>query len=49
VVHPKRFIKEFRDYSIEKNAGVKCTVDIFTEGENVDVVGHQKVKVSRVL
>src|SRR4249920_2606387 len=42
--NPKRFIKEFRDYSIEKNAGETITVDIFTEGENVDVVGTSKGK-----
>jgi len=42
--NPKRFIKEFRDYFIEKNAGETITVDIFTEGENVDVVGTSKGK-----
>jgi large subunit ribosomal protein L3 len=40
----KKFIKEFRDYSIEKNIGETITVDIFTEGENVDVVGTTKGK-----
>ena len=41
---PKKFSKEFRDFSIEKNFGDTVTVDIFTEGENVDVVGTSKGK-----
>ncbi len=41
---PKKIIKEFRDYSIEKNAGETITVDIFAEGEKVDVVGTSKGK-----
>jgi large subunit ribosomal protein L3 len=41
---PKRFSKEFRNYSIEKNTGDTITVDIFTEGENVDIVGTSKGK-----
>ena len=41
---PKRFIKEFRNYSLEKNIGETITVDIFTEGEKVDVVGTSKGK-----
>ncbi|HTQ65930.1 MAG TPA: 50S ribosomal protein L3 [Puia sp.] len=40
----KRFVKEFRNFSIEKNLGETITVDIFTEGENVDVVGTSKGK-----
>lgn len=40
----KKFIKEFRDYSIEKNLGEAITVEIFTEGESVDVVGTTKGK-----
>ena len=40
----KKFIKEFRDYSIEKNIGETITVDIFEEGEDVDVVGTTKGK-----
>src|SRR5690606_4602617 len=40
----KKFSKEFRDYSIEKNIGETITVDIFTEGEKVDVVGVTKGK-----
>jgi len=41
---PKKVVKEFRDYSIEKNAGETITVDIFSEGEEVDVVGTSKGK-----
>lgn len=41
---PKKFVKEFRNYSIEKNLGEAITVDIFTEGEKVDVVGTSKGK-----
>lgn len=40
----KKIVKEFRDYSIEKNLGDTVTVDIFTEGESVDVVGTSKGK-----
>ncbi len=40
----KKFIKEFRNYSIEKNLGETITCEIFTEGENVDVVGTSKGK-----
>ncbi len=41
---PKKFTKEFRNYSIEKNIGETITVDIFAEGEKVDVVGITKGK-----
>ena len=41
---PKKFSKEFRDFSVEKNIGETITVDIFAEGENVDVVGTTKGK-----
>jgi len=41
---PKKFVKEFRDYSLEKNLGDSVTVEIFTEGEKVDVVGTSKGK-----
>jgi large subunit ribosomal protein L3 len=41
---PKKFVKEFRDFSIEKNLGESITVDIFTEGEDVNVVGTSKGK-----
>lgn len=40
----KSFVKEFRDYSIDKNIGEIVTVDIFAEGESVDVVGTTKGK-----
>ena len=40
----KKFIKEFRDFSLEKALGDNITVDIFTEGEKVDVVGTSKGK-----
>jgi large subunit ribosomal protein L3 len=40
----KKIVKEFRDYSIEKNIGDTISVDIFTEGETVDVVGITKGK-----
>jgi large subunit ribosomal protein L3 len=40
----KKFVKEFRDYSPEKNLGESITVDIFSEGEKVDVVGTTKGK-----
>ena len=41
---PKSFVKEFRDYSLEKNVGESVTCDIFVEGEKVDVVGTTKGK-----
>ncbi|HLK28946.1 MAG TPA: 50S ribosomal protein L3 [Puia sp.] len=41
---PKKFVKEFRDFSIEKNLGESITVDIFAEGEKVNVVGTTKGK-----
>jgi large subunit ribosomal protein L3 len=40
----KKFVKEFREYSLEKNLGDSITVDIFSEGEKVDVVGTTKGK-----
>jgi len=40
----KKIVKEFRDYSIEKNIGETITIDIFSEGEKVDVVGTTKGK-----
>ena len=40
----KKFVKEFRDYSLEKSLGDSITVDIFSEGEKVDVVGITKGK-----
>jgi large subunit ribosomal protein L3 len=41
---PKSFVKEFRNYSIEKQLGEEVTIDIFSEGEKVDVVGTTKGK-----
>ncbi|GAO44239.1 50S ribosomal protein L3 [Flavihumibacter petaseus] len=40
----KRFVKEFRDYSIEKALGETVTADIFAEGDKVEVVGQTKGK-----
>lgn len=40
----KKFLKEFRDFSINKSLGESITVDIFAEGEKVDVVGTTKGK-----
>jgi large subunit ribosomal protein L3 len=40
----KKFSKEFRDFSIEKNIGETITVDVFAEGEDVQVVGITKGK-----
>jgi len=41
---PKKFVKEFRNYSIEKNIGETITVEIFSEGDDVEVVGTTKGK-----
>ncbi len=41
---PKSFVTEFRNHTIEKNLGETITVDIFTEGEQVHVVGTTKGK-----
>jgi large subunit ribosomal protein L3 len=40
----KEFVREFRNFSLEKNLGDSFTVDIFAEGEIVDVVGTSKRK-----
>ncbi len=40
----KKFVKEFRDYSLEKNIGETVTLDIFAEGDKVEVVGTTKGK-----
>src|SRR6476646_7689798 len=40
----KKAVKEFRNYSIEKNIGETITVDIFAEGDKVEVVGTTKGK-----
>jgi len=41
---PKRKLVEFGDFPEEKNLGEVVTVDIFAEGEYVDVVGTSKGK-----
>jgi len=41
---PKKFVKEFRDFSEEKNIGDTITVELFAEGEEVEVVGTTKGK-----
>jgi large subunit ribosomal protein L3 len=40
----KKFVREFRNFSLEKNLGDALTVEIFAEGEKVDVVGTSKGK-----
>ena len=40
----KKFVKEIRDSEIDKNVGETITVDIFTEGDKVEVVGTTKGK-----
>jgi large subunit ribosomal protein L3 len=40
----KKYSTEFRDFSINKNLGEEITVDIFQEGEKVNVVGTSKGK-----
>jgi large subunit ribosomal protein L3 len=40
----KRVVKEFRNYSLEKALGDSITVDIFAEGDKVEVVGTTKGK-----
>lgn len=40
----KKFVKEFRDSSLNKNIGDIVTVDIFAEGDKVEVVGTTKGK-----
>jgi len=40
----KQFVREFLNFSVEKNLGEAITVEIFTEGEKVDVVGTSKGK-----
>lgn len=41
---PKKVSREFRDFSLEKSLGETVTVDIFAEGDNVEVVGTTKGK-----
>jgi|ERR1700741_2480816 large subunit ribosomal protein L3 len=39
---PKKVIREIRDSEIDKNLGETITVDIFAEGDDVEVVGTTK-------
>ncbi|MHB1922032.1 MAG: 50S ribosomal protein L3, partial [Chitinophagaceae bacterium] len=41
---PKRFVRELRNTSIKKALGESITCDIFSEGEEVEVVGTSKGK-----
>ncbi|MGC4101909.1 50S ribosomal protein L3 [Ferruginibacter sp.] len=41
---PKKFVQEIRDSEIDKAVGETITVDIFTEGEKIEVVGTTKGK-----
>ncbi len=41
---PKRHVREFRNPDVQKALGETITVDIFTEGEKIDVVGTSKGK-----
>ena len=41
---PKRFVKEFRNYSLEVALGEIVTLDMFSEGDTVEVVGTTKGK-----
>jgi large subunit ribosomal protein L3 len=41
---PKKFTKEFRNYEIEKILGETISIDIFNEGDKIEVVGTTKGK-----
>lgn len=41
---PKRFVKEIRDCELTREPGETITVDIFSEGDKVEVVGTTKGK-----
>jgi large subunit ribosomal protein L3 len=41
---PKKVVKEIRDSEMDKNVGESITVDIFAEGDKVEVVGTTKGK-----
>ncbi len=41
---PKRIVKEIRNSEIDKNIGETITVEIFAEGDSVEVVGTTKGK-----
>ena len=40
----KKFVKEFRDSSLDKNLGETVTVEIFAEGDKIEVIGTTKGK-----
>jgi large subunit ribosomal protein L3 len=40
----KRVVKEFRNFSLQKSLGETITVDIFAEGDKVEIVGTTKGK-----
>ena len=40
----KRVVKEFRNSTLEQTLGESITVDIFTEGDNIEVIGTTKGK-----
>ncbi len=41
---PKKFVQEIRDSEIDKAVGESITVDIFNEGDKIEVVGTTKGK-----
>lgn len=41
---PKRKVVELRDFEVEKQLGESVTVDVFAEGDFVDVIGTSKGK-----
>ena len=41
---PQKKLKEFRDFDLDKNVGENITVDIFNEGERVNVISTSKGK-----
>ena len=43
-IPPLRFLREFRSKKIDMNVGDKVTVETFTVGERVDVIGTSKGK-----
>jgi large subunit ribosomal protein L3 len=43
-IPPLRFLREFRSKNVDMNVGDKVTVETFTVGERVDVIGTSKGK-----
>ena len=41
---PKKFVKEFRNYDLEAELGATITLDMFSEGDTIEVVGTTKGK-----